>query len=108
MKLGKLTLGDPVAVPWYSDKASYDAVFAMLPASETQDPFTYDVFIARIEKMEEQIERTGAATYRIPIKAVTLKGWCDANNLQVCRASIAEFITIALALKLKRGGPKNN
>ena len=96
--------GQPFALPWYENKASYDAVLAMLPAPERQDPFTYDIFMANIKNREKEIQRKGGVTSRIPIDAVTLKGWCDANNLAVCRKSVMEYISIALALRLKGSG----
>ncbi len=96
--------GQRVAIPWYEDEESYVAIRDMLPASERQDPFTYDVFMANIKSQEQEIKRSGGIAYRIPINATTLKGWCDANNLSICRKSIVEYITIALALLLRSSG----
>lgn len=100
----KIEAGYPVAIPWYEDEKSYLEVLNMLPASERQDPFSYDTFITNIKRHEQEIKRTGGITYRIPINTSTLKGWCDANNLQVCRKSIAEYITIALGLLIRSSG----
>lgn len=96
--------GAPFAVPWYENEQLYLTVRDMLPASERQDPFTYDRFISNIKDMEKNIQRQGGIPYRIPINAVTLKGWCDANNLQVCRKSITEYVCICLKLRLDSSG----
>ena len=76
----------------------------MLPAAEGQDPISYDAFRAKMEQQEQQLKRRGLIPIRVPIDAVTLKGWCDANNLAVCRKSVMEYISIALALRLKGSG----
>lgn len=93
-----------MAVPWYDDEKSYLAVVAMLPASEAQDAISHDAFISKIKGLEQKAQSQGFVTHRIPIDAATLKGWCDANNLLVCRKSIAEYITICLGLILRGSG----
>lgn len=79
----------------------------MLPAAERQDPVGYHAFQAKIEACEKQMQRDGAITARIPVKAVTIKAWCDANHRKVCRESIANFIVAELTIRL-RDGPRNN
>jgi hypothetical protein len=90
-----------------STESDFDAVVAMLPASERQDPISYHAFTAKIEAYEKQLQRDGAITARIPINTVAIKAWCDANNRKVCRESIGLFITAELAFRL-RDGAKNN
>lgn len=96
-----------MAVPWYENESDYLAVVAMLPASERQDPLTYRAFRAKIEAFEKDLQNKGMVTRRIPIKAVTVKTWCDAHNKQVCRQSLTDYITADLAFRL-RDETRNN
>lgn len=93
---------DVMGLPWYESPEEYSQVVAMLPASEGQDPISYDAFRAKIEDHEKDFKSRKFITIRVPIDAVTLKGWCDANNLPVCRASIAEYVQIIAVLILNR------
>jgi hypothetical protein len=88
----------------YEDEKSYLAVRDMLPASERQDPFTYDVFTANVKSLEKESQRRGLITYRIPVNAATVKTWCEANNQPVCRQSVAAFIATELDLRLRSSG----
>jgi hypothetical protein len=97
----------PMAMPWYENESDFDAVCAMLPASERQDPIGYRAFRAKIEAYEKQFQRGGGLTSRIPVNAAAIKTWCEANDRQVCRESINLFIIAELAIRL-RDGPRNN
>jgi hypothetical protein len=96
----------PIALPWYESELDFNAVAAMLPASEREDAFSYHTFRANVERHEKELKGKGLIAHRVPIDAITLKGWCDANDLPVCRKSIAEYCTIALGLML-RGNWRN-
>ena len=102
-----MNAGTPFAIPWYESQADYLAIVAMLPATEGQDAISYDAFRANVERQEQEVKRRGLIPLRVPIDAVTLKGWVQANDLTVCRASIGEFIQIAAALILQRRGRTN-
>src|SRR5690348_1823218 len=83
--------GTPVAIGWYETEDSYLAMLAMLPASERQNPFAYNVFRAQTIAGVEELKRRGLIPYRVPIDAAAVKAWCDANNKSVCRASLSTF-----------------
>jgi hypothetical protein len=102
-----MNIGMPIGIPWYESEGDYLAVVAMLPAAEGQDPISYDAFRAKMVNAEQEKKREGFIPIRVPIDAVTLKGWVEANNLRVCRASIAEFVMIAAALILKTHESRN-
>jgi hypothetical protein len=82
---------DRVALPWYESESDYLAVVAMLPADEGKDPITHAAFMAKIKAGEKNAQRAGIITVRVPINAITLKAWCDKNNLMVCRDAIAKY-----------------
>ena len=92
------------ALPWYKDEREYQAVQSMLPTGERDNAVTYDAFVIKIQAMENQQQRLGTITHRIPIQAVELKGWCDKNQLGVCRDSISKFGIGKLAIILRNRG----
>jgi hypothetical protein len=93
----------PIVLPWYDSEADYAAVLAMLPASERQDPFTYDVFIGKMKRQHEAFKRQVLISICVPVKAVAVKAWCDANNRPFCRKSITEFISTIAATNIRDG-----
>lgn len=97
----------PIAIPWYKCERDYLAVVAMLPASERQNPPAYDAFMAKIVKAEQEKQREGFVTVRVPIDAVTVKGWCDANNIGVCRNSLTEYAMICATIIMRRDSISN-
>jgi hypothetical protein len=104
MGIMEMEKGSPIAIPWYENEESYLTVLSMLPASERQDPFAYDVFMAQTKASENRFKSNGFITYRVPIEAATVKAWCNSNNQPVCRKSIAEFIMAELAVRLRKSG----
>jgi hypothetical protein len=91
----------PICVPWYENKTSYEAVLRLVPTSENDGALSYDHWCAFIENKEKMFKRQGLIPYRIPVEAVALKEYCDANNKPVCGASIVEYATIILKLRLE-------
>jgi hypothetical protein len=92
------------ALPWYEKEEEYKAVASMLPPDEGNDPILYDAFVSKIQNTENQAQRLGAITHRIPINPIELKAWCDENHLRVCRDSISKFGMVKLAEKLAASG----
>ena len=102
-----MNAGTHIGIPWYESERDYLAVVAMLPAAEGQDAISYDAFRTKMMNAEQEKKREGFVPVRVPIDAVTLKGWVEANNLRVCRASIGEFVMIGVALILKGREQRN-
>lgn len=96
--------GASVAIPWYENEKSYAAVRDLHPAAERQNPISYDAFRAKMEHLEQKLKRDGTIPLRIPIEAIPLKRWCDANNLAICRKSVTTYIGLCLARRLRRAG----
>ena len=82
--------GTPTAIPDYS-REEFAEVLSMLPASERQDPLSYDAFTAQIEDREKKIKSLGGVAIRVPIQAAAVKTWCDRNSRTFCRESITAF-----------------
>lgn len=99
--------GIPMAVPWYPDESNYLAVLGMLPASERENPLAYDVFRSKLELLEKECQRGGSITRRVPIDAIALKAWCDANGHNVCRKTIGAFITFRMVSDIEQSTGKN-
>jgi len=94
---GKIELM-PTAIPWYETEEDYLTVTGMLGLSEDDSLMSYRNWVAALERHEEELQSRGAITRRIPVDPITLKAWCNRNNLSVSRPAITEFIM------LKHGG----
>jgi|ERR1035437_186006 hypothetical protein len=102
-----MSINTPVVLPWYESEAEYTAVLAMLPASERQDSFTYDVFIGKIKRQHEAFKRKGLISICVPINAVAVKAWCDANKRPICRESLSIFASAIAAENIRKGIREN-
>ena len=88
------------ALPWYS-RAEYPTLLRLF-SDPDKLPATYDAWLLRAERVENQLQRAGLAVARIRIRPVPFAAWCRERNIspdQVARLTFANASARNLAAR---------
>ncbi len=82
-----------VLIPWCTTKNDYEATIDLLNISRDDPTYhPYGVWVTKIEGHEESLRNKGINTHRVSVDPVAYREWCAANNRELTRCTINDFI----------------
>jgi hypothetical protein len=94
--------GTRTAVPTYASREDWETVLNLLPAAERENPVTYDDWVKRRDKMEDEAKRRGAIPEAVEIRPDALKIWCEKQGIDISRESIRAYAMTMLGERIMR------
>jgi hypothetical protein len=89
---------EQVAVPWFSEYA-YARLLLMLPPSEGERAASYDAWMARTTREEQEIRSTGRVPMRVFVEPIEVESWCRHHDVPLGKEAIAAFAGMKLGLE---------
>jgi hypothetical protein len=81
------------ALPWYS-RADYPDLLKLF-SDPNMLPATYDAWLERAERTENQLQKAGFAVARIWLHPVAFAAWCKERNVSPNQAARLTFVNWA-------------
>jgi len=81
------------ALPWYS-RADYPDLLKLF-SDPHMLPATYDAWLERAERTENQLQKAGFAVARIWLRPIAFAAWCKERNVSPNQAARLTFVNWA-------------
>jgi hypothetical protein len=81
------------ALPWYS-RADYPDLLKLF-SDPHMLPATYDAWLERAERTENQLQKAGFAVARIWLRPIAFAAWCKERNVSHNQAARLTFVNWA-------------